>query len=145
MRTHRLLNGLAAVGLLICLGVGPAAADPRGVWQAMDGSKVRIANCGAALCGTMVSMNPPNDPATGRPWTDKHNRDPSKTNRPLIGLMVLISMRPNGTGKWSGQLYDNDRGDTFEGHLIEQSPTTIRVEGCALGICGGENMTRVGK
>ena len=145
MRTNRLRNGLTAAGALACASIGPAAADPRGIWQAMDGSRMRIANCGAALCWMLVSMNPPNDPATGRSWTDKHNQDPSKTSRPLIGLMVLISMRPNGPGKWSGQLYDTDRGQTFTGNLMELGPTTVRVEGCALGICDGENMTRVGR
>ena len=55
-----------------------AAADPRGLWQADDGSRVRIAACGKALCGTMASMPTPIDPATGRPWTDKNNPDPTK-------------------------------------------------------------------
>jgi hypothetical protein len=27
--------------------------------------------------------------------------------------------------------------------LLELGPTTIRVEGCAIGICGGQNMTRI--
>ena len=57
--------------------------------------------------------------------------------------MVLISMRPNGPGKWSGQLYDTDRGQTFDGNLVELDRATVRIEGCALGICGGENMSRV--
>ena len=69
---------LAAAWALIIAGLGPAAADPRGLWQANDGSRVRIANCGAALCGTLASMNTPTDPATGRPWTDKHNPDQAK-------------------------------------------------------------------
>jgi uncharacterized protein (DUF2147 family) len=141
MRTHWWRVGMAIAGTLAC--IGPALADPRGIWQAMDGSRVRIANCGAALCGTLVNMNTPNDPTTGRPWTDKHNQDPSKVSRPLVGLMVLMSMRPNGPGKWSGQLYDTDRGQTFDGNLVELNRTTVRVEGCALGICGGENMSRV--
>jgi uncharacterized protein (DUF2147 family) len=151
MRTHWLRNGLtgactlAYLGIALSGGIAPAAADPRGVWQAMDGSRVRIASCGGALCGTMVSASTPTDPATGRPWTDKNNPDAGKRNRPLIGLMVLISMRPSGPSKWSGQLYDNDRGQTFEGHIQEQGPSTIRVEGCLGAMCGGENMTRVGK
>ena len=144
MRTYRLRTGLLAAGVLSCIGMAPAAADPRGLWQAMDGSRVRIASCGgAALCGTMVSASTPNDPATGRPWTDKNNPDPNKRNRPLVGVLVLISMQPNGPARWSGHLYDNDRGQTLAGHIIEQGPSTIRVEGCLGAMCGGENMTRV--
>jgi uncharacterized protein (DUF2147 family) len=98
--------------------------------------------CGSALCGYVASMNPRIDPATGRPWTDKNNLDESKRNRPLVGIPVLIGMRPDGSGRWTGQLYDIDRGKIFTGHLIEVDANTVRVEGCALGICGGENMTR---
>ena len=142
MRSNRLRVSLAAWAL-IAAGIGPATADPRGLWQATDGSRVRIANCGKALCGTMVSAPTPADPATGRSWTDKNNPDPAKRNRPLIGVMVLISMQPSGPGKWSGTLYDNDRGITLPGHLTEEDAATIRVEGCMGALCGGEDMTRV--
>ena len=90
-------------------------------------------------------MPTPNDPATGKPWTDKKNPDPATKGRKLIGLMVMITMQPNGAGKWSGTLYDNDRGITVQGNITEQGPTTIRVEGCMGSMCGGEAMTRVGK
>jgi uncharacterized protein (DUF2147 family) len=143
MSSHRLRSSIVAACALVAAGIGAAQADPRGLWQADDGSRVRIANCGKALCGTMASMATPNDPTTGRPWTDKNNPDPAKKARPLIGIMVLISMQPSAPGKWSGTLYDNDRGITVQGHLMEQGPTIIRVEGCMGAICGGENMTRV--
>jgi hypothetical protein len=37
---------------------------------------------------------------------------------------------------WTGEMVRT-------GHLLELGPTTIRVEGCAIGICGGQNMTRI--
>jgi uncharacterized protein (DUF2147 family) len=135
---------ISTVILLLLAHATAALADPRGLWQARDGSRVRVAACGQALCGTMVSTRTPNDPQTGRPWTDRNNADPAKRSRPLIGLMVLISMRPNGPGRWSGTLYDNDRGITVDGHILEQGSSTLRVEGCMGPLCGGENMTRVG-
>ena len=95
------------------------------------------------LCGTLVSTSPPRDPATGRLFVDSKNPDPSKAKRPLIGVMVFMSMRPNGPGKWSGKLYDTDRGITVNGHLIEKSQKILRVEGCVGALCGGEEMTRV--
>ena len=49
-------------------------------------------------------------------------------------------MRPSGPRKWSGQLYDPDSGRTFSGNLIEIDQNTIRIEGCALFICGGEEL-----
>src|SRR4051812_18401135 len=90
MSSHRWRCGFVIAGALVAAGIGPALADPRGLWQADDGSRVRIANCGKALCGMMASMPTPNDPATGRPWTDKNNPDPAKKARRLIGIMVLI-------------------------------------------------------
>src|SRR5205807_10118996 len=61
-----------------------------------------------------ASAPTPNDLATGQPWTDKKNPDPSKRSRPLIGVMVFISMKPSGPGKWSGTLYDTSRGVNVE-------------------------------
>ena len=120
-----------------------ASADPMGLWRADDGGTLRIARCGQALCATIVTVIPANDPDTGRPMTDKFNPDPVKAKRPLIGVQVLFGLQPNGPGKWKGQLYNADDGMTYEGHLIEQSPTSIRIEGCSLGICGGEDLARV--
>ena len=47
--------------------IGPAlAADPTGTWYTGDkDSQVRLTNCGGALCGTLVWLKEPNDPATG--------------------------------------------------------------------------------
>ena len=83
------------------------------------------------------------DPATGQPWTDKNNIDPSLRSRPLLGLPVLIGMQPMGYGKWSGHLYNVDDGKTYQGNIIELNATTIKVEGCVLIICGGENLSRL--
>ena len=51
-------------------------------------------------------------------------------------------MKPNGERRWSGRLYDLDRGETLEGHLVEVDANTIRIEGCVMGLCGGEELTR---
>jgi uncharacterized protein (DUF2147 family) len=135
----------AALALMTVMTVTPALADPSGVWLEQDGGTIRIRHCGAAMCATIVSVNPPLDPATGKPRTDKNNVDASKRNRPLVGVPVLLSMMPDGPGRWSGRLYDPDRGQIFDGHLVEIDANAIRIEGCALGICGGENLSRVSK
>ena len=121
----------------------PAAADPVGLWRDKDGTTIRVRQCGPVLCGTIVGMTPANDPETGRPWTDKHNHDPAKRLRPLIGLQVFIAMRRAGPAKWSGQLYNTDDGATLPGHLIDSGPTVLRVEGCVGNLCGGESLNRV--
>jgi uncharacterized protein (DUF2147 family) len=129
---------------MLCTGVGVALADPSGLWLAGDGARLSISSCGNELCGVLVHTASPLDPDTGRPWTDKNNADPHLQNRPLVGVHVLIAMRPNGAGTWSGRLYNIDDGKTYDGNLRELDARTIRVEGCAATIlCGGENMTRI--
>jgi uncharacterized protein (DUF2147 family) len=122
---------------------GAASADPKGMWMAQDGAHVQVRPCGAALCAVIAAPRSAYDPETGRPWTDKHNHDPALRGRPLIGVPVLYGLVPQGPGRWAGELYNVDNGNVYTGHLLELGPTTIRVEGCAIGICGGQNMTRI--
>jgi uncharacterized protein (DUF2147 family) len=136
--------GLVIVALLSC-GAEMAGADPLGLWMDKDGTTIRVQVCGQALCGTIVGLRQAVDPATGLPLTDRNNSDRALRDRPLVGVPVFLSMQPSGAGRWSGQLYDPDRGGIFSGYLIDISPDTLRVEGCLLVLCGGENLTRVGK
>jgi len=136
--------GLVVLALLLC-GADLAAADPIGLWIDKEGTTIRVQACGQALCGTIAGLRDAIDPATGKPLTDKNNSDRALRDRPLVGVPVFLTMRPDGPGRWSGQLYDPDRGGTFTGHLIENGQDTLRVEGCLLMLCGGENLTRIGK
>src|ERR1700683_1919118 len=76
-KINRLCN-LSAVALWAGVGLATAHADPKGLWLAQDGAKVLVSPCGTALCGTLVSTEPPTDPATGRPRTDKNNPDQAR-------------------------------------------------------------------
>ena len=90
MRRHL----LAAAALLMLAGSQSAlAADPTGVWLTQGGnSRIRVADCGGALCGTIIWLKEPNDPDTGKPKLDKHNSDASKRTRPLIGVQIVLGM-----------------------------------------------------
>jgi uncharacterized protein (DUF2147 family) len=123
------------LGFLLCsLAASSAAASPVGLWRARDGAEIRIVNCGAALCGHVAKARI--DSATGKPAHDRRGR-------PITGLQILIGMRADGPGKWAGQLYNEDDGNVYPGHLVELGPGKIRIEGCALGICGGDELSRV--
>jgi uncharacterized protein (DUF2147 family) len=143
------LAGAIMFGLMVLAvlawGTDAAGADPLGLWMDKEGTTIRVQVCGQALCGTIAALREPIDPATGRPKADKNNSDRTLRDRPLVGMQVFLAMQPDGAGRWSGQLYDSDRGSIFTGHLIELSPDTLRVEGCVLMLCGGENLTRVAK
>ena len=57
--------------------------------------------------------------------------------------MILIGMNADGPGQWSGQLYNDDDGRIYAGHLKELGPRAIRIEGCSGALCGGEELTRI--
>lgn len=120
------------------------AQSPSGTWLTKDqDAHVRIADCGGAICGTIVWLKEPIDKQTGKPPTDEHNPDVTKRTRPLMGVQVMYGMRPTGPGKWSGHLYNADDGKTYEGNLTVLGPDNVKVEGCVIGLCGGETWQRV--
>jgi uncharacterized protein (DUF2147 family) len=121
-----------------------ATASPVGLWRAKDGAQIRVTACGKErLCGFVATTSPRLDPETGQPPVDKHNPDPAKRRRPLLGVEILIGMAPSGPGEWSGQLYNEDDGRIYAGKLKELGPRAIRIEGCAGALCGGEELTRL--
>jgi uncharacterized protein (DUF2147 family) len=138
---------LAAGALLILVGAGSAeAADPAGVWLTQGGnSRIRVADCGGALCGTIIWLKEPNDPDTGKPKTDKNNSDASKRSRPLIGVQIVLGMKPAGADKWSGQVYNAEDGKTYSGNLTYSGGNSLQLQGCALGglVCKGQAWTKV--
>ena len=135
----------AAATLFALTATAPAlAAEPAGVWinQERD-TKIRVGRCGEGICGTVAWLGDPND-AQGKPKTDRHNSDASKRGRRLMGLPVLIGMKPNGTDKWSGQIYNADDGKTYVSYVTLASDSTMNVQGCVLGglICKSMTWTR---
>jgi uncharacterized protein (DUF2147 family) len=133
----------AACGLVL-LSSAALAAEPEGTWLSHDGgTKVRVTDCDGKLCGTVVWLKKPIDRTTGRPKTDKHNPDPAKRARPLIGLQVARGLAPSGPHKWSGRIYNADDGHTYQVSFQVQSETTATLKGCVLGIlCKGHTWTR---
>ena len=122
------------------------SGDPMGTWHTEEGkATVRIAACGPALCGTIIALKEANDPDTGKPKTDKNNVEASLRNRPMIGVPIVLSMKPSGTAnKWSGQVYNAEDGKTYSGSLTLQDANTIKLEGCILGglVCKAATWTR---
>ncbi len=138
--------GLAAAFLFAASFIPHArAADAFGTWFTGDkDSQVKIVNCGGALCGNLVWLKEPNDPATGRPKTDKNNADASKQSRPLIGVPIVLGMKPSGPGQWSGQVYNASDGKTYSGSFTLSGPDTADLKGCVLSvICKSQTWTRV--
>ena len=50
-----IIGGASAVALIALISAGTALADPKGVWLAQDGARVRVGPCGGALCATIAT------------------------------------------------------------------------------------------
>ena len=139
----RLLS-LASAGIALGLSTPVRAADPLGTWYTGNKeSQVRIVNCGGALCGNLTWLKEPSDPATGRPKTDKNNADAAKQSRPLLGVPIVLSMKPSGTpDQWSGQVYNASDGKTYSGSFTMTGPDTAALKGCVMIICKSQTWTR---
>ena len=134
----------AAVFAAVNSSAPAQAADALGTWYTGDKeSQVRIVNCGGALCGTLAWLKVPNDPATGRPKTDKNNADASKQSRPLLGAPIVLGMKPSGPGQWSGDVYNASDGKTYSGSFTLTGPNSADLKGCVLSfLCKTQTWTR---
>jgi uncharacterized protein (DUF2147 family) len=127
---------LAAVGLILLSAPALAqSTDPSGTWLTQSGdTRVRIAKCGAALCGTIVSSTY---------QKDVNNSDPKLRERNMVGVQMIWDIRPSSDG-FSGQLYNPQDGKTYTGKLKVMSPTALQLSGCVLGglICRSQTWTK---
>src|SRR4030081_2407851 len=120
--------------------------DPSGIWLTQAGdAKVRVSKCGAQICGVVVWLREPINPATGLPMVDDKNPNPALAKRPMIGLPLFTDMRISGPNKWSGHIYNADDGGTYVSSISVFGPDTLRGEGCGGMLCGGETWTRSGR
>ena len=114
------------------------AESPIGVWMTAEkDSKIRVANCGKALCATILWAK-----ATG---VDENNPNPSMRDRKIIGLDLSRDMRPDGSGGFAGSIYNPENGKTYKATMNAKTLNELEVGGCVLGglLCGSETWTRV--
>ena len=127
MTRSAITKSLCIAAGLLTLGTAPALADPIGTWLRENGeSRVRLAKCGDAICGTVSWLK---DPATAK----------SK-----VGQRVFFDMQPNGTNSWAGQAFNPEDGKTYSGKM-SLSGSRLTTAGCIAGgfICRSVNWTRV--
>lgn len=121
-----------ALALLTAAPLQATAQDATGLWrsEATDEGyiEVRIAPCGAALCGTI-----------------QRARDLAGVEQPYphSGKRMIWDMVADGPGKWSdGQIWDPRNDRTFASRM-ELKGNRLIVAGCVLGICQRQDWQRV--
>jgi uncharacterized protein (DUF2147 family) len=140
-----------AISLAVLLAAlsGTSAIDasttdnPTGVWLTQAGdAKVAVSRCGETICGRIVWLKVPIDPATGKPQVDDKNPNPSLAKRPMIDLPLFVDMKRQGPGKWSGRIYNADDGKLYASNVSLRESAKLSVEGCVGVLCGGETWTK---
>lgn len=141
-------KAVAVVMLVTLLGATGAAAraetEVTGTWV-MDNGKVtvRVSSCGASLCGTIVGLKKPLD-KNGNAKLDRENPNPALRSRPVIGLTILSNMRPAGSNRWKGKIYNPDDGKTYTSRMKLQGDNVMKVEGCVAGVlCKAMKFVRI--
>jgi uncharacterized protein (DUF2147 family) len=125
------------------LAKAQAGGEVSGIWLTQQGdAKVRVSKCGGGICGVVIWLRDPINPATGKPQVDDKNPNPALAKRPVVGLPLFSGMQPSGPNKWSGQIYNADDGSTYASKVSVSGPDTLKVEGCVGALCGGETWSR---
>jgi uncharacterized protein (DUF2147 family) len=126
--------GIAGLFTVILSGLALAEEAANGFWMLNDGKvTVRIAPCGASLCGAIVGLAKPLN-KQGQPKVDRKNPNASLRNRPLMGLTILANMRPAGENQWKGTIYNADDGKTYSSYM-NLSGRNMKVRGCFGPFC----------
>ncbi|WP_375435533.1 DUF2147 domain-containing protein [uncultured Hymenobacter sp.] len=118
--------------LVSCVGVASAQTlSPLGVWTNTEKKATfEIYKCGDKLCGKIVTLTVPNDPATGKPKTDSMNPDPKLRNRPRLGLVFMQGFEYDDDNKWDdGKIYDPESGKTYSCYMKMNSANSMEVKG----------------
>src|SRR6266702_925189 len=85
------------IGLAL-MTVTAQAAEPTGEWEVEGGfARVRIENCGDALWGAISWEKEPGG-------IDDKNPDAKLRNRPVLGMPILLNMKP-ARDRWEGEVY----------------------------------------
>ena len=122
--------------LAVLLLAAPALADPaEGLWRTGandEGSfaHVRIAPCGAALCGRMVASFD----GAGRP-----------IEGPNADAVIVRGMQPAGGGRYEGGTITDPQAERTYRAKMALAGDVLRVSGCVAGglICRSQDWARI--
>ena len=99
-----------------------------GVWKNEDATFEIFENQGR-LSGKIIALKEPHTPE-GKEKLDVHNPDPSKRERPIVGLVFMSGFSRKSDARWEdGTIYDPKTGNTYSGSMELEGPETIKVRG----------------
>jgi uncharacterized protein (DUF2147 family) len=133
-----------ALVLLVSLAAAcPSAAQTSnpvfGHWRTADGAAIiRIAPCGATLCGRLVWVVGAADAR------DDRNPDRSRRSAPICGSDVFSGFQRTEGGHWTdGSIYDPESGEAIGGVALEATGDTLTLTVGRDLFAGSETWQRV--
>ena len=140
-----MIRRLALAALAVSALAAPAAAqttDPTGLWQTpTNGGQVRIARCGQALCGTLVTSN---NIRANPGLLDAKNSDRSLRTRTIRNVQLLSGFTGGPTEWRGGSVYNPEDGRTYRGTITLTNANTLNLRGCVVApLCRNQTWTRV--
>lgn len=124
-KTIALLSVFGFIAGASATDAGTDATSPLGYWQTersegKHASKINVYECGQnAVCGKIVALEEPDDPATGKPKVDPKGL-------PLMDLEIMKDFKKVGETKWeNGEIYDPKEGKIYSAEFEMQDAGKI--------------------
>ena len=124
------LQATALIFVLMQVNLSCALDHPSavGVWRNEDATFEIFENQGK-LSGKIIALKEPQT-REGKEKLDVHNPDPSKRERPIVGLVFMSGFSRKNDARWEdGTIYDPKTGNTYSGSMELEGPETIKVRG----------------
>lgn len=140
-----MMRGIALTPIALTMLASTAlAAEPNGEWLVADGSaRIRIEPCAATAQPAAPALQGNISWTKVAGGTDSRNPDPAKRGRPIMGVPILLEMKPTKPDRWEGKVYNAENGKFYDSHITLLSDNQLEIKGCVLGfLCGGEKWSR---
>jgi uncharacterized protein (DUF2147 family) len=127
-RLHYLFFALISCWLEATAVHAIEVSSPVGLWKGDEATFEMFVSAGK-LSAKIVALSEPNT-SEGKGKTDIHNPDPTKRNRPIIGLLFISGFAKKSDTRWeNGTIYDPHDGKSYSCSMDLQGPNKIRVRG----------------
>jgi uncharacterized protein (DUF2147 family) len=128
------------ISISLLLASATHAQNPEAIvgkwWNQEKEAQIEIYVCEGKYCGKIARLKQPNYPADdpkgmgGKPRIDRENPDPSKRERPILGMNLLWGFTYSGGNRWEdGQIYDPREGKTYKCKMTLETPDHLKVRG----------------
>jgi uncharacterized protein (DUF2147 family) len=127
----RLFTALALLLSATAVAAAPPATGLAGTWRNMaDSVRIRIARCGAGMCGIVIQAS------------DKAKEDAAAGGtEQLVGTRLFEDMERDQDGLWYGRVYVPDIAQSFEGTIEQVDRDTLVGTGCLFAGIGCKTQT----